>query len=166
MLDRAISRFNRIVGGISDLGGHIAALAVALIMVLVCVEVFGRSLFRVSTLVADEYSGYLNVAVVFLGLSYTLKENGFIRVEVVYHRFRGAMKWIARWIIVLTSLVYVLIVVIYMARYVRYSYARGILSTQMMETPLYLPQAIIVVGSVILALQLFAYLLNRVRDLP
>ena len=64
------------------------------------------------------------------------------------------------------SLVYAVIVTMYMARHVAFSYQRGIVSTQVSETPLYIPQSLILAGSVILVLQLFYYVLDRVRNLP
>ena len=86
--------------------------------------------------------------------------------EFFYRRFRGALDRIARWIIALSSLLYVLVIVIYMTRHVRYSYTRGILSTNVAETPLWIPQSLIVFGAAVLALQLLAYVLDRVRNLP
>jgi len=166
MIQRIVNRATRVVGLVSDAGAALAALCIALIMTLVCVEVLGRTFFGVSTMIADEMSGYLNVAVVFLGLAYTLKENGFIRVEFVYQRFRGAVRSVARWIIVLTSLLYVLVIAVYMVRHVRYSYTRHILSTNVGEIPLWIPQSLIVAGVVILGLQILTYALNRVRNLP
>ena len=166
MSQRIVERMLRAVGALSNVSAALAAACVALIIALVFIEVVGRTFIGRSTMIADEMSGYLNVAVVFLGLAYTLKEKGFIRVEIVYRRFRGAMERIARWIIALSSLLYVLVIVIYMTRHVRYSYTRGILSTNVAETPLWIPQSLIVAGAVVLALQILAYVLDRVRNLP
>lgn len=166
MIQRVVDRMSRVVGLVSDAGAALAALCIVLITVLVCVEVLGRTLLGFSTMIADEMSGYLNVAVVFFGLAYTLKENGFIRVEFVYQRFRGAVGWISRWIIVLTALLYAAMIAVYMARHVRYSYIRHVLSTNVAETPLWIPQSLIVAGVVILGLQILVYVLNRVRNLP
>ena len=166
MIEKAISAFGTLVGRISLLGGYLAAAAVAVMAVLICVEVIGRGLFGVSTMIADEMSGYLNCAIVFLGLSYSLRERGFIRVEVLYGRLVGNWKRLTGWAICVISLVYAVIVTLYMARHVAFSYQRGIVSTQVSETPLYIPQSLILAGSVILVLQLFYYVLDRVRNLP
>ena len=155
-----------IIARISDLGGRLAAAALVLIMLLVFGEVVLRNLFGRSTMVADEMSGYLNVAVVFLGLAYALKERSFIRVEIVYQTLRGHWQTFARWFILLASMAYALVVLVYMWRYVRYSWSAGIVSTDVSQTPLYLPQALIVIGAALLAAQLLAYVLTRARDLP
>ena len=166
MLSKAAEAFAAVMARVSLWAGYAAALCIVAMTALIGVEVIGRTLFRASTMVADEMSGYLNTAVVFLGLSYSLREGGFIRIELLYNRLAGPAKRVARWGIGLVSLAYMVIVVIYMARHVAYSYEQGIRSTDMAETPLFLPQSVVLAGSIILALQLLAYLINRLRDMP
>ena len=162
----AIAYFERGVARLSLWGGYVAAGSVVTMAALICVEVIGRAFFNASTMIADEMSGYLNCAVVFLGLAYSLREGGFIRVEVLYNRLRGRPKRAVQWLICLTSLVYMVVVASYMGRHVVYSYQRGIFSTQVSETPLFIPQSLILAGSVLMVLQLLAYRLGRVRQLP
>jgi TRAP-type mannitol/chloroaromatic compound transport system permease small subunit len=166
MLNRAAEGFAALMARVSLWAGYVAAISIVLITALIGVEVIGRTLFRASTMIADEMSGYLNCAIVFLGLSYSLREGSFIRVESFYHRARGVTKRAMQWGICLVSLAFMVIVVIYMARHVAFSFERGIRSTQIAQTPLFLPQSLILVGSMIMALQLLSYLLNRMRDLP
>ena len=165
-MDSIVKRITGAVARISDFGGYAAALAVFIIMVLVCVEVFLRTFLRTSTLIADEMSGYLNALVLFLGLAYTLKEGGFIRVELVYVRLRGRIGMAVKLLIVLSSLGYIGIVILYMWKHIAYSYKFNITSTDVAETPLYIPQFLMWLGAVILGLQLLVYLLNRLRNLP
>lgn len=166
MWHKGITVFTKAADKISYAGGLASALALFLILVLVCTEVFGRSLFNVSTMIADEMSGYLNAAVIFLGLGYTLKEKGFIRVEIVYKLARGPAKAIIKWVIVLTSLAYAGVMIVYLGKHVLYSFQFDILALSITETPLFIPQGVVWVGVLILVLQLAAYLLNRVRNIP
>ncbi len=166
MLNKFIDTYVRLVGLLTLAGAALAAVAVVLVLALICLEVLLRGAFGMSTLVADEFSGYLNVAIIYLGLAYTLHRGGFVRVEIVYQKLTGFTAALARWIILLVSLTYVAIVLYYMIQYVAYSYAGGIRSFSVSQTPLYLPQSLIVIGSAILLLQLVAYLLQRVRELP
>ena len=166
MFDRFVNAFDRALSAISFAGAVVAAAATLAILALVCIEVILRELFDLSTLVADEMSGYLNVAVVYLGLSYTLREGGFIRVEALYRRIAHRAGRLAPWLIVLTSLVYLLVLIVYMCKHVAYSYDAGIRSMFVSQTPLFWPQLLIPLGLGILALQLLAYALKRVRDLP
>jgi len=55
--------------------------------VLINVEVIARYLFNTSTLIADEYSGYLFVWMTLLGFAYALQSGQFLRVETLVTRF-------------------------------------------------------------------------------
>lgn len=165
-MNRVINRFVHMVDALSVAGGYIAGIATVLILLLVCVEVAMRGIVGVSTEVSDEYSGYLNVAVIYFGLSYTLREGGFIRVDIVYQRFRGWFGTLARMLILSVSLGYVLVILYYMVGYVQYNQAVGTRAFSVMETPVWIPQVLVLLGSAILALQLAAFLLKGARDVP
>src|SRR5512132_2407471 len=55
-------------------------------VVLINVEVAARYVFNASTLIADEYSGYLFVWLTLLGFGYALQSGQFLRVESVVAR--------------------------------------------------------------------------------
>ena len=154
------------IAKLADIGGWIAAVAALLILVLVCAEVALRAVAGRSTMIADEVGGYLNVALVYLGLAYTLKEGGFIRVELVYQKLTGTARLLANWTILLVSLGFVVLTLIAFARNVLYVYEQGVRSTDFTETPLFVPQSLILLGFALLALQLFAFALDRARNLP
>ena len=166
MLLRARDGVVRAIDWLTTAGGYLASLATVLILALVCVEVFLRNVVGSSTQVSDEMSGYLNVAIIYLGLAYTLKHGGFIRVDIVYQRFRGPLGLAVRWLIVLVSLGYILVILYYMAGYVEENYRIGTTAFSVMETPVWIPQVLVLAGSAILALQLLAYLLKGGRDVP
>lgn len=166
MLAKTIQGFTKTVNRISLLAGQIGGICIFVIMVVVSIEVFGRTFFDVSTMICDEISGYLNAAIIFLGLAYTLGAKGFLRVEFVYDRFKGGFLRFIKWMNVLLGFVYVVILNIYLWRHVLYSYNKKVISIYFTETPLYIPQAIVGLGALILGLQLVAYLLNRVRNIP
>lgn len=163
---RVLDRLSRLIERLSRLGGWLAAAAVLGILGLVALEVALRGVFGFSTQVADEFSGYLNVAVIYLGLAYALESGAFVRVEPVYQRLRGRWALAARWFIVLASLAYVAVTGAYFCGYVISNFQAGIVSTSFSQTPLWLPQTAIVAGSALLALQLAAFALRGVRDVP
>lgn len=159
----------RMAGGIDRLGrigGWIAAAAVFAILVLVGVEIALRGLFQISTQISDEISGYLNVAVIYFGLAVALKDGTYVRVEPIYNRLKGGWAIAVRWFIVLASLLYMIIATWVMVKYVAYSYRAGLVSTSYSETPLWIPQVFVVIGSVLLVLQLAGFLLRGCRDVP
>lgn len=160
-----IEWFNRCVGMLARAGGIVAGVATVLILLLVCVEVVAR-MFNHSTMVADELAGYLNVAVIFFGLAYTLREGGFIRVELLYDRLSGAWRSAAKWFIVLSSLGFTLATAWFLALHVAYAYKHDTRAVSVLQTPEFLPQSIMIVGCLLVCLQLLAYVLDRVRKIP
>ncbi|MGE0222155.1 MAG: TRAP transporter small permease subunit [Acetobacteraceae bacterium] len=159
----------RVADGIerlSRIGGWIAAAAVFGILVLVAVEIILRSVFGLSTQISDEMSGYLNVAIIYFGLALALKDGTYVRVEPLFNRLKGRAGLVVRWFIVAVSLVYMVVATWMMARYAAYSFRAGLASTSYSETPLWIPQAVVVVGSALLVLQLVAFLLRGGRTVP
>lgn len=162
---QAATPFGRFVNRIANGAAILAGIAIIVILGLVCIEVALRP-FRISLLIVDEICGYLNAAAVFLGLAYTLREGGFIRVELLYDRLKGAIKQGVRWLIVVTGLVYTAVLLYFTVIHVAYLYARNVRAVSVIETPEWIPQTVAIVGLAVLLLQLVAYVLNRVRNVP
>ena len=156
---------DRIVGRIAQAGALLAAVAIVAILVLVCVETALRQ-FRVSLLVTDEIAGYLNAAAVFLGLAWTLREGGFIRVELLYDRARGVVRHALRWLIGLTSIAFAAVLLWVCVRHVLYALQHDTRAVSIIDTPEWIPQSVMVVGLAILSLQLLAWLVARFRNIP
>ncbi|MER2534073.1 MAG: TRAP transporter small permease [Rhizobiaceae bacterium] len=161
-----ITRYGAFADRCATWGARLAGVALVAICVLVMTEIIARNVFGTSTMIADEMCGYLNVAVVFLGLAYTMQQGGFIRVELLYHNFAGRMKRFADALSVLLSFSYICIVLYYMAKYMLFSYQNNIRSAELTQTPLFIPQAVLVLGACLLAIYLLKYILSRFRDVP
>lgn len=161
-----LERLSRLIERLSLLGGWLSAAAVLGILGLVTLEVVLRTLFGFSTQISDEYSGYLNVAAIYFGLAYALKEGAFVRVEPVYQALKGPAGVAVRWLIVSASLAYMAVTTVYFIRYTASNFHSGLASTSFSQTPLWIPQAAISIGSILLVLQLAAYLLRGARDVP
>ncbi len=73
----------RLLYRVSKTSGEVLILIMTL---LITIDVIGRTLFGKSTLVADELSGYMLVAIVSLGLAHTLKAEKHITVEIITSR--------------------------------------------------------------------------------
>lgn len=160
------STFCRVVNRVSGFFGAISALAILAILVLVCVEILMRNLLGRSTMISDEVAGYLNAAAVFLGLGYTLRERAFIRVDSLYSKLRGRLLTTCRWAFTLTTVATVAVLLYYMGKHVLYLYANSVRSDSLTQTPLYIPESVVVAGLAVLLLQLLTYVVKRVRDVP
>lgn len=166
MQQTAADRYAAFARMLALIGARLAGIALVLIVVLVLAEIASRNLLNRSTMIADEMCGYLNVALVFLGLAYTMHEGGFIRVELVYKTFRGGMKAVADWFNVIVSTVFTLVMLYYLARYTLYSYQNNIRSPEITATPQYLPQLFAVAGTLLLAIYLVKFIVDKCRNVP
>lgn len=153
------------IGFLSSVGGGLGAASVIAMTGLVTVEIIGRTLFKFSTLISDEMSGYLLVAMGFLGLGYTLKIEGHIRVDTVIMRLSPRLRslLIATWC--LAGLVYVSVLTSVFWRLVLESYTMKTTSIGLGRTPLFIPQMAMPIGVMLLGLQLLVELSRNIRTL-
>lgn len=130
--------------------------------ILIIVEVIARSIFNTSTLIADEYSRYLLVGVVFLGLAITFKEGHFIRVDYFYERFfsKPITRRILDVILLVIILFYLIVITIGANRMVADSFRLQTHSAFISETPMWIPQIVISIGLILLIIQVIESLLG------
>ena len=166
MRDGALRRVADLIDRLGLWGGYVAAVATFGILALVTLEMLLRGVFGYSTQISDEMSGYLNVALVYFGLAMALRDGSYVRVEPVFNHFTGWAALAVRWFIVLVSLVFMWVTTRVMLNYLAYSYEAGLRATSYSESPLWIPQSFIVLGSVLLMLQLVAFLLRGGRTVP
>lgn len=80
----------RIVAGIDALGsviGRAVSLLIFIMIAIIAVEVVSRYFFNRPTAWAQDFSGWLQVAYIFLGAPFALKQGYMVRVDVLYGRF-------------------------------------------------------------------------------
>lgn len=145
------------------LGGYLSALQLTIIMVLVVLQVLGRILDKALLALGmnslglqvpglAEVAGFLLLGATFCGLAYTFSVGGHIRVDLVH---RVLPPWLRRALDILVSAV-ALLVTLYDIRYsirLAYdSYDFGDVSIGMVPVPLWIPQAVMVLGLCWLAL--------------
>ncbi len=144
---------------VSNVGLYLAGICLIAMMLIITAEVVARQFFNFSFYVVDEYSGYLLVALVFLGVGHSFRTNSMIRVTFL----RNAMSERVRtWVSVFFStlcLLYSVILAIQYARLIHSSYSRGI-GSAFSGSPTYIPQISMVLGMIVLAVVL-AYCLTR-----
>jgi TRAP-type C4-dicarboxylate transport system permease small subunit len=117
---------------------------------LVTLEVVGRRLFGFSTLVSDEFSGYLLVVITFMGAAYTLKTNGFTRMEVIYNRFAGVGRRVFNILFNLVALIFLVVADYWIWVYTLSSYRSETKSISIVQTPLFIPQSFMGLGVTLL----------------
>ena len=154
-----------LMGKLIDSFGWLSGLSVILMALLVFVEVISRYLFQDAFMVGDEYSAYLLIWCVFLGLGYTMREGGHIRVTAVAERMSSRGKNRLRLITLIVFSAYVLVFAIYCTKLVFWTHRLGLRSETWIETPQYVIQIIMPIGLFAFLLELLIEIKNALRSL-
>ena len=149
---------------IADAAGVLAGAATLVLTAMVTGGVVARRVLNAPLLFVEEVSGYLVLAIVFLGLAYTLKDGGHIRVDIVFGRLTGGVRRATQAACLVAALVWAGFVVAGTWRLVEEYYTQRVLSFAYLQTPLWIPGAAMVAGAVLLALQVLALFLRLDRD--
>lgn len=144
----------------------VASVMLALMVVLLVVEVAGRYVLGFSTLVADEFGGYLFVGLTFLGFAQALRAGQFLNVDLAVRRLPPGLR---RWFDAAAGVAgaFVCGVGAWASwQTVSISIRFGSTSPQVSETPLWLPQIVMPFGMALLGLGFLELALRALAGLP
>jgi TRAP-type mannitol/chloroaromatic compound transport system permease small subunit len=99
---------NRVVNGlelVSEKTGVYTAWLTALLVLVVCYDVFTRYLLQYSSVGMQELEWHLFAVIFLFGAAYTLKHDRHVRVDVIYTRFTPHAK---AWVNLIGSLLFLL----------------------------------------------------------
>ena len=142
------------LGGLFDRLGEVlvavSAVMLLLMVVLMGVEIGYRTLFKASTQIADEYSGYLFTWMTLCCFLYAQRSDRFLRVDALRNRWSPRLRAAADGIASLLTAA--LTTVLMYATWATFSTSVefNAVSIQPSQTPLYLPQAIMPIGFALL----------------
>jgi TRAP-type C4-dicarboxylate transport system permease small subunit len=142
------------------ISGHLQGWLVFLLMVLVLGEVLTRYILQSPLSVADEMGGYLLVSITFLGLGYTWKEEGHVRVELITNILPEKIRRRLRFATLLMATFFCIPMIAGSYSLIQDSLLFEARSGSWMRTPLVYPQALLLVGSLLLLLQLVAEIMK------
>ena len=86
----SLKAYQMIAASIDTLIERVGKLLSLLMIVLVCVVLFvvvGRYFFQIGSIALQELITYLHATIFLLGISYTLKHDGHVRVDIFYRDF-------------------------------------------------------------------------------
>jgi TRAP-type C4-dicarboxylate transport system permease small subunit len=163
-----------LLDGIERLGrldGWIGAACLVALTSLMLAEITVRALSNVFPAVpadipvAWEYSSYLMAATFTFGAAMTLRAGGHIRVTLVLGRVRPAARRLLEAVTSLLAMLFVGFLAVAMVRFAWSAYDRGQTSISS-GTLLWIPEAVIAFGMVLLALQFLARFIQALLGLP
>lgn len=154
--------FCMIIRKINKIGLYLAVFCAIAMPLLITVEVAGRTLLGKSTLICDEYTGYILCAMTFLGAAYSLQEGAFLRVDILYERFGDRFRQVVDILNWIVGLVYVLFLFRFCYSVFMYSLEKNVVSISFSRTKLAYPQSVMLIGCSMLLVQIIVELVNSV----
>jgi len=155
----------RILDRISDFFGFTAGLMMLFGFSLVLIEIVLRTFLTKTLHITSEYTAYMTVGITFLGLAYTLKEGGHIRMTFLHSFLKGKSVIFLDILTFIIGIVFFSVVTYITAEFAIGSYMIGSRSMQITRTLLWIPQSLIPIGSFVMVLQFVSEILKAVEDL-
>ncbi len=150
---------------VSSVGVVLAEIALAVLLILVFHEVVARYVFNNPTLYSVEISEYLLIFIAFMAAGWVMKNNGHVRMSSVISLMPLRMRQFAD---VFTSIIVFCFCAILVWQGMKSSlmaFTGGYHSSSLLNVPLWIPYAIIPLGSLILALQMIVRIGNTIAGL-
>ena len=161
-MDRLIETIETVTDFLS---GKLQGILVFLLMVMVMVEVLARYLLQAPLSLADELGGYMLVSITFMGLAYTWKEGGHVRVELLINLLPEKPRAWLRLATLLMATGFCLPLITGSYSLLQDSLLFGARSGSWLRTPLVYPQSLLLAGSILLLVQFAAEIVKAVRNL-
>lgn len=156
------SFFTKSTKMLCDVGAFIASALLIGLVLLILVEIVLRYFFNTSTMRADEYSGYLYLAIVCFGLGYTFLRDGHIRITFLTAKISSKA---SSWVDIFAGIVTLIVLIFAFVRTVLLvidSYETGVLSEGVSATPLFIPQLALPLGFLLFILAVISFVLHRI----
>ena len=151
-----MNRFVKFSDSLSNIMANISAVILGIMTLLILVEIFLWNMFEKTTLIADEYSAYGLAAIIFLGAGYCLREKGHIRITLVLGFLPGKPARIITFIATLATTAFMGYLWWYLFKMVRSAIRYESTSGTLTNTPIWIPQAVMLVGAAAFFIQLTA----------
>ena len=127
-----------------------------LMTILILVEIFLWNTLQKTTLIADEYCAYGLAAIIFLGAGYCLKEKGHIRITLVLGLLPDKMSRIITFLGSGITTIFMGYLWWYLFKMVKATLHYNSTSGTLTNTPLWIPQTVMLIGAAIFFIQVAA----------
>jgi TRAP-type C4-dicarboxylate transport system permease small subunit len=148
--------FVRLIDNINFWMARVSGVMLGLMTILILVEIFLWNIFQKTTLIADEYCAYGLAAIIFLGAGYCLKEKGHIRITLVLGFLPEKLSRIITFAATGITTAFMGYLWWYLFKMVRSAVRYNSTSGTLTNTPLWIPQALVLIGAAGFLFQLFA----------
>ena len=141
----------------------ICEIAIVAMAAVVITEIVTPNLFGFSFEVSDELGGYIIVGITFLSLPVCQVYRSYHHVQFVQSRLSSRMQALSHMLFDLLSLLFCVVVLWQLTRFVIDTHRNGDVSPTLLATPLWIPQSIMPLGVLAATVSLLRSLLGNWR---
>lgn len=142
------------VASLNRLGTNIACAGLLVMTGLVTADVVMRRVLNAPIIFADEVAGYLLVLVTFMGIGYTLKEDGHIQVKILVGYISSKKRVYLRLVWCIAGIIYASLLLYFSSELTWESYILKSFSPTPSQLPLYPAQIFLPLGCLLFLMQL------------
>ncbi len=157
--------FITLVEKISDWAARLSAVILGLMTVLILLEILLWNTIQKTTLIADEYSAYGLAAIIFLGGGYCLKEKGHIRITLLLGMLPDKVARIITFLATAVTTAFMGYLWWYLFKMVSATFRYQSTSGTLTNTPLWIPQTVMLIGAAGFLIQLAATTIRTFRSI-
>ena len=139
--------------------------ALVVMLVVIGIDIFTRSLFNFSFEISDELGGYMLVVITFVSLSVCQVNDSFHHVELVQSRLSPLGRAVSHVIFDVLSLAFCVLLLWQLIRFEISSYRFGDQAPTYLATPLWIPRLAMVIGAAALCFSMLRTLAADVARL-
>jgi TRAP-type C4-dicarboxylate transport system permease small subunit len=151
---------SRVVEPVARVAAIVCGYAVLLLSLAVSVEIVGRKLFSHSFPGTDDIGGYVLAIVAIVGASYTMAKRGHTRVDIFLVRMPAAWQRLLNLLAMVTMAVFATFAAWRGSTVLLESIEFQSVASNPLQTPLWQPQSLWLIGLVLFALIALAYALH------
>jgi TRAP-type C4-dicarboxylate transport system permease small subunit len=151
-----MNSFVRLIENLNNWVARISAVMLGLMTLLILIEIFLWNTVQKTTLIADEYCAYGLAAIIFLGAGYCLKERGHIRITLVLGFLPQKLSRIITFVATGVTTIFMGYLWWYLLKMVQAAVRYNSTSGTLTNTPLWIPQTVMLIGAACFFLQLLA----------
>lgn len=136
---------------VASLVRAIAGVALVALVALVAAEIVSRFFFSYSLRIVEELAGYLVVGLTLFGASLAVRKNSLFQVGFLFDALPRALRHGLNLFYLVLSFAVCSVLIWYTAQLVMSSYQRGNVAPTFLMTPLWIPQLVMPVGLLFVA---------------
>ncbi len=134
-----LQKITHFIDRLSDMGAYLSFFLLIVIIALIVTNIILMSFFNSSIMITDEYSAYMFAAFVMFSLSFTLKENGHIKITVISSKLPKKLQKYLRLLTILIAMAMSLFFFYYSVFMVYQAYIYQMRADTVAQTLIYIP---------------------------